>query len=338
MSARVKGRARFVRLVVRTTAAGIAVVTLIWTFVWPGTPEAIRAVAAYMTAESPHARHAATLHLMKAVASVPRAAALKRAAGVNVRRAADTDAWLRAADESLRDAERATPPFSSAGTFTRPGDAASWRLSARRGHRITVDGEFAGGVAFVDLYGSDGAHLASAGSDGMSITVDVEADDDLVLRVQPPLGTTGAYRISEQSGPSMGFPVRGMGGRAIRSQFGAERDAGRRSHEGIDIFAPRGTPVIAAMDGWVGRSLANTLGGNVIWVWSPGAGLSAYYAHLERHAASPGQRVHAGDVLGFVGNTGNARGGPAHLHFGVYVAGEGSVDPLPYVCGAACAP
>ena len=136
----------------------------------------------------------------------------------------------------------------------------------------------------------------------------------------------------------MGFPVRGMSGRAIRSGVGAQRDAGRRSHEGIDIFAPRGTPVVAARDGWVGRTLTNTLGGNVIWVWSPAAGLSAYYAHLERHAANPGQRVRTGDILGYVGNTGNARGGPTHLHFGVYVAGEGSVDPLPYICGAACAP
>ena len=338
MSARVKSRARYVRLVVRTTAAGVAVVALIWAVVWPGTPEAARAAAAYVTARSPHARHAATLHLMKAVASARPAAAMLRATGVNVHRAEDADAWLRAAAESLRDAERATPPFSGAGTFMRSGDAAAWRISARRGHRITVSGEFTGGIAFVDLYASDGAHLASAESDGMSISFDVEADDDLVLRVQPPLGTTGAYLITEESGPSMGFPVQGMSGRAIRSQFGAERDAGRRSHEGIDIFAPRGTPVIAAMDGWVGRSLTNTLGGNVIWVWSPGARLSAYYAHLERHAASPGQRVQAGDVLGYVGNTGNARGGPPHLHFGVYVAGEGSVDPLPYVCGVACAP
>jgi murein DD-endopeptidase MepM/ murein hydrolase activator NlpD len=124
--------------------------------------------------------------------------------------------------------------------------------------------------------------------------------------------------------------------RAIQSVFGAQRDAGQRLHEGIDIFAPRGTPVVAATDGWVGNALTNGLGGNVIWVWNPLAGTRTYYAHLGRHEAHPGQRVMAGEVVGYVGNTGNARGGPTHLHFGIYVVGEGSVDPLPFVCGVDC--
>ena len=53
-------------------------------------------------------------------------------------------------------------------------------------------------------------------------------------------------------------------------------------------------------------------------------------------SASPGERVHVGDVLGYVGTTGNARGGPPHLHFGIYASGRGSVDPLPYICDAPC--
>ena len=81
----------------------------------------------------------------------------------------------------------------------------------------------------------------------------------------------------------MTFPVKGLSPRSVQSQFGAQRDAGRRSHEGIDIFAPRGTPVVAAIDGWVGSSTANGLGGNVIWVWSPVGGLRTYYAHLDRY-------------------------------------------------------
>ena len=94
--------------------------------------------------------------------------------------------------------------------------------------------------------------------------------------------------------------------------------------------------MLAASDGWIGGSTLNGLGGNVVWVWSPFRGVRTYYAHLDRHAVSPGERVHAGDVLGYVGNTGNARGGPPHLHFGVYAMGAGSVDPLPYVCDAPC--
>jgi hypothetical protein len=56
-----------------------------------------------------------------------------------------------------------------------------------------------------------------------------------------------------------------------------------------------------------------------------------YYAHLDRHAVTPGQVVRAGDTLGFVGNTGNARTTPPHLHFGIYRRGEGAVDPWPWV-------
>ena len=94
--------------------------------------------------------------------------------------------------------------------------------------------------------------------------------------------------------------------------------------------------MLAASDGLVGGSTTNRLGGNVVWVWSPLRQVRTYYAHLDRLAVSPGERVHAGDVLGYVGTTGNARGGPPHLHFGVYAVGKGSVDPLPYICDAPC--
>jgi hypothetical protein len=117
----------------------------------------------------------------------------------------------------------------------------------------------------------------------------------------------------------------------VQSFWGADRDGGARAHQGIDIFAPRGTPALAATDGvvrWVGE---NRLGGNVVFLADPERGHSLYYAHLDRQAVTTGQRVRAGDTLGFVGNTGNARGTAPHLHFGVYRAGEGAVDPFPYV-------
>jgi murein DD-endopeptidase MepM/ murein hydrolase activator NlpD len=132
----------------------------------------------------------------------------------------------------------------------------------------------------------------------------------------------------------MQFPVQGVTPRAVQSGYGDPRDRGVRTHEGIDIFAPLGTPVLAATDGVVARSTTNRLGGNVVWLWSS-RGLNTYYAHLDRHAVVPGDRLEAGAVVGYVGTTGNARGGAPHLHFGIYTP-NGTVDPLPFVCDAPC--
>jgi hypothetical protein len=99
----------------------------------------------------------------------------------------------------------------------------------------------------------------------------------------------------------------------------------------VDIFAPRGTPVIASSPGrvrWVGT---NRLGGNVVWMREQDAGYSLYYAHLDSQAVRRGTLVMPGDTLGFVGNSGNARTTPPHLHFGIYLRGRGPVDPAPFL-------
>ncbi|MFN2326756.1 MAG: peptidoglycan DD-metalloendopeptidase family protein, partial [Gemmatimonadales bacterium] len=110
------------------------------------------------------------------------------------------------------------------------------------------------------------------------------------------------------------------------SRFGASRDGGRRAHHGVDIFAPRGTPVVAVSPGTVNRVGTNNLGGLIVWVRDD-FGNRLYYAHLDSQSVTSGQRVEVGDTLGTVGNTGNARTTPPHLHFGVYRRGEGPVDP-----------
>lgn len=122
-------------------------------------------------------------------------------------------------------------------------------------------------------------------------------------------------------------PVDGVRPRQIADTFGAPR--GRdRSHAGIDIFAKRGTPVLSATEGVVTRIGENTLGGQVVWVMGPGRQMH-YYAHLDGYAdIRRGQLVAPGDVLGFVGNTGNAKGTPPHLHYGIY-AGGGALNPYP---------
>jgi murein DD-endopeptidase MepM/ murein hydrolase activator NlpD len=113
----------------------------------------------------------------------------------------------------------------------------------------------------------------------------------------------------------------------VRYSWLAARQGGRR-HEGIDIFAPHGTPVRATTEGVVARIGKNRLGGMVVWVIGPG-GQRHYYAHLSRYAdLRRGQRIAAGTVIGYVGNTGNARGTPPHLHYGIYIA-EGAINPYP---------
>lgn len=134
------------------------------------------------------------------------------------------------------------------------------------------------------------------------------------------------YRLTLEVEAALEFPVLEAEVSAIRSGFGAERDGGRRQHQGIDIFAKRLTPVLAVVAGVV-RPAQDRLGGNTVWLSA--AGTSYYYAHLDRVAVRENQRVKAGDVLGYVGNTGNARNMPAHLHFAVYRWGKEPIDPLP---------
>jgi murein DD-endopeptidase MepM/ murein hydrolase activator NlpD len=123
-------------------------------------------------------------------------------------------------------------------------------------------------------------------------------------------------------------PVEGVKTRALRDTWNGARSEGRK-HQGIDIFAKRGTPVISSTEGIVMRVGTNRLGGLVVWVMGPG-GQRHYYAHLDRYAedAEVGMRIEAGRVLGYVGNTGNAQGTPPHLHYGVYDIG-GAINPYP---------
>jgi murein DD-endopeptidase MepM/ murein hydrolase activator NlpD len=129
-------------------------------------------------------------------------------------------------------------------------------------------------------------------------------------------------------------PVAGVYPERLSSSFGAPRSGGRR-HEGIDIFAHRGTPVVAAAPGRVIRVGHNHLGGRVVWVAGAGARLY-YYAHLNSFSVEEGATVAAGQELGRVGNSGNAVSTPPHLHFGVYPLSHllRAVDPAPLLKAA----
>jgi murein DD-endopeptidase MepM/ murein hydrolase activator NlpD len=263
-----------------------------------------------------------------------------RAAGLD-RTALGRD-WAAAGARAAASPAAAVLPLREQGAFA-PDEAAAvaWRVQPRRGQRVTVQlqAEADSGVRlFHDLWLEPGGdtsrtRLVQSG-DGLTARYELDADgadDRYVLRLQPELLRAVRWSVRFEAGPSLAFPVQGRDSRAAQSFWGADRDGGARSHQGVDIFAPRGTPVLAASDGvvrWVGE---NRLGGNVVFLADPARGHSLYYAHLDRQAVATGQSVRTGDTLGFVGNTGNARGTAPHLHFGVYRAGEGAVDPFPYV-------
>jgi murein DD-endopeptidase MepM/ murein hydrolase activator NlpD len=137
------------------------------------------------------------------------------------------------------------------------------------------------------------------------------------------------FRLVLQEAPvTLPIPVQGVVVTNLQNTWGAPRSQGRE-HQGIDIFAPRGTAVFAATHGVVWKMGQNRLGGNAVWILGPGAQMH-YYAHLDRFAdIAVGNRIFQGEILGFVGNTGNARGTPPHLHYGIYTISGQPINPYP---------
>ena len=141
--------------------------------------------------------------------------------------------------------------------------------------------------------------------------------------------STGSVRVFRAIGDWM-CPVQGP--RAFSNDFGNARGGGRRRHQGNDILARRGTPVVAPVSGSVRRH-DNRLGG-ISFYLTGNDGITYYGAHLQRFAPVSG-RVRIGTVIGYVGTTGNAQGGPPHLHFEMKPGGGRSVNPY-YTLRAYC--
>ena len=112
----------------------------------------------------------------------------------------------------------------------------------------------------------------------------------------------------------------------VTNSFGDPRGGGTRTHEGNDIMAPKGAPVVAVASGSVSRQTGG-LGGNAYFLHGNGA--SFYYAHLNDFVAADGEHVSAGQVIGHNGNTGDAAGGPDHVHFEIHPGGGAAIDPYP---------
>ncbi len=132
-------------------------------------------------------------------------------------------------------------------------------------------------------------------------------------------------------------PIEGFAPSVLRNDYDARR--GNRSHRALDMLAPKGTPILSADDGTIGRVDRTPLGGNIVYALDANNQFIYYYAHLDKHrkGLAPGDAVRKGDVIGYVGTTGNAPANTPHLHFQVMLRGPGrmwwdgpAINPWPF--------
>ncbi|HEX7238261.1 MAG TPA: M23 family metallopeptidase [Gammaproteobacteria bacterium] len=263
------------------------------------------------------------------------------AASPPVLAADDGERWLAATLAALDNATEVRLPFAGLGELDGAAQvAAAYEFRGRGGQKLEINLRRDLGSAapiyvevfrVVDVLGQPlHERLTALRLNASSVSTRLPSDGVYHVLVQTDAKSAGRYGLTLELDAALPFPVVGAEAAAIGSVFGASRDAGRRNHEGVDIFVQRLTPVLAVA---AGRAMPrqDALGGNTVWLNTPG--MSYYYAHLDRVAVRDQQRVKVGDVLGYVGNTGNANDMPAHLHFGVYRWGREPIDPLPLLVG-----
>jgi len=117
------------------------------------------------------------------------------------------------------------------------------------------------------------------------------------------------------------IPVPGIEAKQLKPMFFDAR--GRRGHEAIDIMAPRGRPVVAVEDGTIAKLFTSVPGGLTVYQFDPAEKYTYYYAHLDHYAdgLAEGDKVKRGQILGYVGSTGNASASAPHLHFAIFKLG-----------------
>ncbi|AYQ30596.1 M23 family peptidase [Polaromonas sp. SP1] len=133
---------------------------------------------------------------------------------------------------------------------------------------------------------------------------------------------TGEADISLLRKRALTLPVQGVNAAQLTDTYSQARAAGT-PHEAVDIMAPRGTPVLAVEDGKVLKLFLSKPGGITIYQFDPGSNYAYYYAHLDRYAdgITEGASLRKGQVIGYVGSTGNASPDAPHLHFAIFKLG-----------------
>ena len=249
--------------------------------------------------------------------------------------------WIFSAEEALKKPIDITLPLEEV-FYVSPTEtlAVAYRFDVKRGQRIELEVSVESAKPsrlFIDCFRLRGESeedwllVASANETEKRLVYEPRRDAQYIIRLQPELLRGGRYKVTLRKDSSLDFPVSGKDTGSILSGFGAPRDAGRRVHNGVDIFARRHTPVLAPSDAQVRRVGENDLGGKVIWLFDTKRSITLYFAHLQTQDVEPGTQVKAGQKIGTIGNTGNAQTTPPHLHFGIYARGSGPVDPAPYI-------
>lgn len=156
-----------------------------------------------------------------------------------------------------------------------------------------------------------------------------------------PTATVQPSPIAPTTSLSLLIPVAGVRPNELRDTFSAARSEGR-VHDAIDIPAPLGTPVLAAADGRIVKLFQSERGGTTIYQLDPDNKTIYYYAHLERYADGlmEGHVARRGEVIAYVGDTGNAGAGNYHLHFSILIVNDPkrywdgtNVNPYPLLRG-----
>jgi murein DD-endopeptidase MepM/ murein hydrolase activator NlpD len=249
--------------------------------------------------------------------------------------------WNASAQECLDRVIPITPPFQEI-FYVDPKEAFSvaYRFEVLRGQRTEIQVDLQGEEQtriFMDLFRVEGdspeywVPVASAPEAEYRLEFEPRLTLPYAVRIQPELLRGGRFTITIRNVASLEFPVAGADSRDIGSGFGAPRDGGRRRHHGVDIFAPRHTFITAPSDGRVLRAGEQRVGGRTIWIRDEKRNLTLYFAHLQAHKVEQNAIVKKGQVIGTVGNTGNARTTPPHLHFAIYIRGSGPVDPVNFI-------
>lgn len=247
--------------------------------------------------------------------------------------------WISVGDKSLQRPVKINLPYKENGYFAADKPSASgYIFTLRRGDKLKValaTNPATGIKVFIELWlpakiSANDFPLAVMDSVNNTLQYAADKEGDYILRLQAELLKGIEYNITITTEPSLAFPVQQSGKPRIISLWGVGRDNGTRSHEGIDISAAFRTPALAVADGYITRVGENNLGGKVVFLRPHDLPFSVYYAHLDSQSVRQGQTVKTGDIVGLVGNTGNAKNTVPHLHFGIY-ANNGAIDPLAFV-------
>ncbi len=241
--------------------------------------------------------------------------------------------WLDDGNKAISGAQVLLPPYTESGYYSTPLAKIFEILPDRQGALVveTLHEKDPQATVFAEIFPVQSANWNGTRTlrhrNGVSELVIPPGIYKLLVHQTP--GDAVPVRIAIHDRALLLFPVAGKNKRAIQSRFGQARDGGRRLHEGVDIFAARNTPVIAAAEGKVERVSVSPRGGLHIWQRGTERNLRLYYAHLESFSVAAGQMVRRGEVLGYVGNSGNAMSTSPHLHFGVYEGYGKAVNPEP---------